>query len=916
MKRIKAIFALLLCSPLLWTQAPRARCAELPPPSFTVEAPVFAPVSAGYSQPQAQAIVIKNTGTSVMTGLHVELTGSAFSLVEPEAPIWLFPGGVSRDYSLQPLPGLTEGTYSVTVTVTCREITVSADASFVVQPAGSQPGGGAYTEPTPGIPSSDAPQNLEELRASDPAQVSEISRFDSRSYSIVPPVKDQGATNLCWCYAPVTASEISIHRSGVDPSVTPDTLRLSPSLLARARHSRGPDPLGNTAGESTGESNFLYAPGDASLTPSLFSQWCAPALEGTGSALDPYLSSAYRLKTAVQVYSPGMSASDSIMAVKRAIVEYGAVTASYNNMRETKYYNPLAESGSGSSPHACTIIGWDDTIPKELFRPGSASQNGGWLMKNSYSTLPYFWLSYDNPINTSSWAFSYVPKETYDYNYFYDCKAGDFGMAASMKVTTGANIFTAEKGTEGSPEYLTAVQAAFQNGTDSRYEVSVYTDLTDPADPESGTLATPEPVVAGPFELPGYYTADLPEKIPLTPGSSFSVVVKVTGSKAPVLRLSLDPAPRSFRKNEHGWSKLNQAVRIKAFTVCRPSLPTPSVSIDYEAESLTGFVPGAAYLLDGKACTSQGGSLPIDPSWLGKTLSIIQKGDSHALEDSAAQSLPIPQRPAMPPVAGTDETFSGENDGTITGLTPAMEYRRAGDPVWTPCPDEILTGLQPGEYQVRFCATDHSFAGAPAAVTIQKGQAAVVPPDPPLGPQPDPTPVFPFRDVHETDYFYQAVSWAVEAGITTGTSPAAFSPHSPCTRAQMAVFLWRAAGCPEPLSARCAFTDVSAGSYYYRAVLWAVENRITKGVSKTAFAPNKPCTRGEMVVFLHRWAGAPEASGALPFTDVPETAYYRGAVLWAVQHSIVTGTTKTSFRPSSASTRGQMAAVLYRMHKG
>lgn len=188
-----------------------------------------------------------------------------------------------------------------------------------------------------------------------------------------------------------------------------------------------------------------------------------------------------------------MSADSAIRAVKQAVAEYGAVTASYNNLRETKYYNPRNESGSASSPHACTIIGWDDTIPADLFLPGGASRNGGWLVKNSYSSLPYFWLSYDNAINSSSWAFSFVPKETYEHNYFYDCSAADFGLASSMKVTTGANVFQAKAGTEDAPESLKAVQAAFQSGTNAVYEVKVYTDLDDPFDPESGTRRYKQP---------------------------------------------------------------------------------------------------------------------------------------------------------------------------------------------------------------------------------------------------------------------------------------------------------------------------------------------------------------------------------------------------------------------------------------
>ena len=171
----------------------------------------------------------------------------------------------------------------------------------------------------------------------------------------------------------------------------------------------------------------------------------------------------------------------------------------------------------------------------------------------------------------------------------------------------------------------------------------------------------------------------------------------------------------------------------------------------------------------------------------------------------------------------------------------------------------------------------------------------------------------PFTDVKEKAYYYEPVLWAVANGITTGTSKTAFSPDMACTRGQVVTFLWRAAGSPEPSQTANPFTDVPKGQYYYKAVLWAVEEGITTGISKTAFGPENPCTRAQVVTFLWRAAGkpAPEKSNN-PFTDVPKGQYYYTAVLWAVEEGITTGMTKTTFVPDNTCTRGQIVTFIYR----
>ena len=172
-----------------------------------------------------------------------------------------------------------------------------------------------------------------------------------------------------------------------------------------------------------------------------------------------------------------------------------------------------------------------------------------------------------------------------------------------------------------------------------------------------------------------------------------------------------------------------------------------------------------------------------------------------------------------------------------------------------------------------------------------------------------------FVDVATGSYYEDAVDWAVENGITQGTDDTHFVPDGICTRAQAVAFLWRAAGSPKPETCTMPFADVPAGSYYYDAVLWAVENGIAKGTSDTTFSPNMTCSRAQIVTFLWRSEKSPAAGTANPFADVKSTAYYADAVLWAVKENITRGTTNTTFSPDADCTRAQIVTFLWRCKK-
>ena len=173
----------------------------------------------------------------------------------------------------------------------------------------------------------------------------------------------------------------------------------------------------------------------------------------------------------------------------------------------------------------------------------------------------------------------------------------------------------------------------------------------------------------------------------------------------------------------------------------------------------------------------------------------------------------------------------------------------------------------------------------------------------------------PFKDVKLDQYYAEPVLWAVEKEITKGVSETSFAPDNKCTRGQIVTFLWRAAGSPEPQSGRNPFVDVPSDQYYYKAVLWAVEKGITTGMDATNFSPDASCTRGQIVTFLWRAKGNPAASSSNPFYDVSGSAYYYSPVLWAVKNSITTGMSATSFAPDAPCTRAQIVTFLYRAYK-
>lgn len=389
--------------------------------------------------------------------------------------------------------------------------------------------------------------------------LADLRKYDGRDYGIITPVRDQGDTNLCWAYSATSAAEAYLLKYALADTKTSGAV-LSPTQLGYACHNRGADPLGNTSGFSSGK-DYRKSEGSSAYAQAAFSQWFAPVAADMTDNSDGWINSKYRLTESVTLNLCDVKNSEEARReMKEAIVKYGAVTFSYNNSRETYYYNPSNEQGSSSYPHACTVIGWDDTIPGSSFLPGGASQDGGWLVKNSYNSLPYFYLSYDNS-SSNIYAFAFASKERYDYNYFYDSDISDFGLGSLLKPKCVSNIFEAKNGAEGKKEFVSAVNVGI-DGENAVIAVDIYTDIKDESDPTSGNLSASKTLTV---KYPGYYTLEFENPVYVKKGSRFSVVAQLSGNDGAYFKLT-ENVGKSLIKRGGSWNTESPSPRVKAYT--------------------------------------------------------------------------------------------------------------------------------------------------------------------------------------------------------------------------------------------------------------------------------------------------------------------------------------------------------------
>lgn len=394
-------------------------------------------------------------------------------------------------------------------------------------------------------------------------EIVSLPEYDGRDYGIITPVKDQGSTNLCWAYSSIAASEASIVRSGLKPL---DEVNLNPTAAAYRVNNRGNDPLGNTSGNYV-SGDFTTFTGNPSKIATIFSGWWGP-VSGANATVDPFENSEFRLENAVHIPENKNDPALRIAEIKKAIAKYGAVTFQYNNRNNIYYYNPKNEKSGSSYPHACAIVGWNDNIPAENFAPDGATMNGGWLIKNSYSSLPsgypYFYISYDNT-SSSMYAFSYAERKAYDRNYYYDGDIDDFPLRNDKHV---ANVYRAGSEVSGKTEKITAVNVGVE-GNGYTLEAEIYTGLSSPFEAENAPVAGGKSVAKKTmsFDYGGYVTMRLDEPVSLSAGEWFSVVVRVVEGNAKIRLGVKNSKTLSYAGSYGNYVKFENYVgRIKAFT--------------------------------------------------------------------------------------------------------------------------------------------------------------------------------------------------------------------------------------------------------------------------------------------------------------------------------------------------------------
>lgn len=394
-------------------------------------------------------------------------------------------------------------------------------------------------------------------------EIVSLPEYDGRDYGIITPVKDQGSTNLCWAYSSIAASEASIVRSGLKPL---DEVNLNPTAAAYRVNNRGNDPLGNTSGNYV-SGDFTTFTGNPSKIATIFSGWWGP-VSGANATVDPFENSEFRLENAVHIPENKNDPALRIAEIKNAIAKYGAVTFQYNNRNNIYYYNPKNEKSGSSYPHACAIVGWNDNIPAGNFAPDGATMNGGWLIKNSYSSLPsgypYFYISYDNT-SSSMYAFSYAERKAYDRNYYYDGDIDDFPLRNDKHV---ANVYRAGSEVSGKTEKITAVNVGVE-GNGYTLEAEIYTGLSSPFEAENAPVAGGKSVAKKTmsFDYGGYVTMRLDEPVSLAAGEWFSVVVRVVEGNAKIRLGVKNSKTLSYAGSYGNYVKFENYVgRIKAFT--------------------------------------------------------------------------------------------------------------------------------------------------------------------------------------------------------------------------------------------------------------------------------------------------------------------------------------------------------------
>ena len=467
-------------------------------------------------------------------------------------------------------------------------------------------------------------------------------------------------------------------------------------------------------------------------------------------------------------------------------------------------------------------------------------------------------------------------------------ESGDFRHSGPFEVRDKRAATCTEKGYSGN-RYCTACNKIAQKGTST-------------------------PAL---HEIAGKYTLINAAK-PTCTAAGYSGDYKCTGDCGQIFRYG-----HVIEKSGHDWNDGKPATQGKSEGIlytCRrvgcgetkfvknPAATEYSVKVSAESggtasASLATAAAGTEITLTAKADAGY-----TFKQWQVVTGGVTIKDNKFTMPAGNVEIKAIFEKNATPPPAPTEYSVKVSTDGNGTAMADKTSAAAGTVVTLTATPKSGYTFKQWQVVTGGVTIKDNKFTMPVGNVEIKAIFEKNATPPPAPG-------VNPFVDVPSGVYYEEAVLWAVDKGITKGTDTTHFSPNGICTRAQAVTFLWRAAGSPAAKSGAMPFTDVKAGSYYETAVLWAVENGITKGTTATTFSPEQNCSRAQIVTFLWRSEKSPAAGTVNPFTDVKASAYYADAVLWAVKKDVTKGTTATTFSPNDNCTRAQIVTFLYRAMK-
>ena len=646
--------------------------------------------------------------------------------------------------------------------------------------------------------------------------------------------------------------------------------------------------------------------------------------------------------------------------------------ASNFNTANAAYYNATKTSTN----HEVLLIGWDDGYSAENFTttpPGDGAWLCRNSYGSAWGKEGCFWVSYYDVslLNNEADFFSWETADAAERLYQYD--GNSYEGAIACKNSKGGSM-GAVYTVQGDAERLTEVMACtWQGGLD--YTLEIYTDVAaDCTDPTQGTnvhtqsgtleyagyqtiaLTSPVALVRGErFSVVIRLTGAEKVSLPISKNKN-TTLFEYTDAVA---------SGQTFVREGTGkWYDVAESytgsARLKAVTetdgVCFVCFDPGEGQCDTaNAIVLTGEAYGAlpvptreGYVFGGWYTASVGGSLvtaqttvtatanhTLYARWTAGEYTVtldaaggtVTPGSLTAVYAGAYGALPVPTREGY--VFGGWYTAAEGGDPvtaqtTVTATANHTLYARWTAAEYTVTLDAGAGSVSPGALGVSYGASygvlpvptrknfvfDGWYTASVGGSLVTAQTTVTTASNHTLYAHWSVTMVF--ADVPSGEYYYNAVLWALENGITDGTSATTFSPSATCTRGQIVTFLWRYAGRPAVSGVTNPFRDVASDAYYYDAVLWAVQTGITVGTGATTFSPEETCTRGQIVTFLWRYSGRPSVGTANPFRDVASDAYYYEAVLWAVANGITVGTSATTFEPASYCTRGQAVTFLQR----